>query len=42
MGVFAELLHMPPREVDLLSVEQFEALAEYAQSYLQALKKAAR
>jgi len=41
MGVFAELLHMPPREVEQLTVEQFEGLAEYAENHLQAMKKAA-
>ena len=29
MGVFCEVLHLPPREVELLTVEQFDALAEY-------------
>lgn len=41
MGVFAELLHLPPREVELLTVVQFEALATYAEEHIQSLKKVA-
>jgi hypothetical protein len=31
MGGFAEILHMPPREVRELTAEEFEALAGYVE-----------
>jgi hypothetical protein len=31
MGAFAEILHMPPREVARLTIDEFEGLAEYVE-----------
>lgn len=31
MGAFCELLHLSPRDVELLTVDEFEGLAEYVE-----------
>jgi hypothetical protein len=39
MGAFAEILHMPPRDVEALSVAEFEGLAEYVERRIKWLTK---
>lgn len=42
MGAFCEYLHMPPREVLLLSIEEFDTLVGYLEAVARAQQKAAK